>query len=191
MSREPNEFFQYRGYLHFLAKQHLSTRYNGKLDQSDIVQQTLLKAFAKQAQFQGQTEAEMLAWLRQILARTVAHATRELRTKKRDIQREQSIAADLDASSTRLESFLAGKEATPSQNFMRKDQVRIVAAAIELLPEEQRQVVILRYWEEKSWLEISELLGKSISAVFGLHHRARKKLRRHMDAESTNFDTLC
>ena len=187
MSRDPNEaneFFQYRGYLHFLAKQLLSTHYNGKLDQSDIVQQTLLKAFAKQAQFQGQTEAEMLAWLRQILARTVAHATRELHSKKRDIKREQSILADLDASSTRLESLLAGKEATPSQNVMRKDQIRIVAAAIESLPEEQRRIVILRYWEEKSLREISTLLGKSTSAVAGLLHRAMKKLRGLLATEN-------
>jgi RNA polymerase sigma-70 factor (subfamily 1) len=127
----------------------------------------------------------MLAWLRQILARTVTHATRELHSKKRDIKREQSMLADLDASSTRLESFLAGKEATPSQNIMRKDQIRIVAAAIELLPEEQRQIVMLRYWEEKSLREISALLGKSTSSVAGLLHRAAKKLRSLLNADGT------
>jgi len=182
---EPNEFFQYRGYLRFLARRLLSTHYNGKLDHSDIVQQTLLNTFAKRAQFQGKTEAERLAWLRKTLVRTITHATRDLHAKKRDIQRERAIQADLDASSSRLESFLVGKEASPSQHFAQQDRVRIVAAAIELLPAKQRQVVILRYWEEKSLREISVLLGKSIPAVAGLLSRASKKLRSLLDAENT------
>ena len=180
---ESKEFFEYRGYLQFLARRHLSTRYNAKLDQSDIVQQTLLNALATQAQFQGQTEAERLAWLRRILVRNVAHATRELHTKKRDIHREQLIAEDINDSSSRLETFLLGNEASPSQHLVRKDKVRLIAAAIELLPRDQRQVVILRYWEEKSLVELSEHLGKSTSAVAGILHRATKKLRSLLASE--------
>jgi len=181
---KPKEFFEYRGYLAFLARHHLSNRYSGKVDRSDIVQQTLLNAYAAQAQCQGKKEAEILAWLRQILVHVIAHVTRELHTKKRDINREQSIAADLDASSMRIESFLADKEPSPSQALVRKDRLRIVAAAIESLPDEQRQVVVLRYWEGKSMQEIADLLNKSTSAIAGLRHRAMKELRKILETEA-------
>ena len=177
-ANEPREFFEYRGYLSFLARRHLSKRYNGKVDHSDIVQQTLLNAFSARAQCQGKKEFEILAWLRQILVHVIAHATRELHTKKRDINRENSIAADLDASSMRLESFLAGKEPCPSQALVSKDSLRMVAAAIESLPDEQRQVIVLLYWEEKKIREIAEEVGKSVVAVSGLLHRARVQLRQ-------------
>ncbi len=98
-----------------------------------------------------------------------------------DINREQSIAEDLDASSMRIESFLADKEPSPSQAFVRKDRLRIVPAAIESLPEEQRQVLVLRYWEGKSNREITELLRKSIGAVYGPLNRAKNKLRKILE----------
>jgi len=175
------EFFEYRGYLAFLARRHLLNRYSGKVDHSDIVQQTLLNAYTARAQCQGKKEPEILAWLRQILVHVIAHATRELHTKKRNIHREQSIAEDLDASSMRIESFLADKEPSPCQALIRKDRLRIVAAAIESLPEEQRQVLVLRYWEGKSTQEIAEVLGKSIGAVYGLLNRAKSKIRKLLD----------
>jgi RNA polymerase sigma-70 factor (ECF subfamily) len=171
------DFSKYRGYLKFLARRHLSAQYLGRLDYSDVVQQTLLNAYAAKSQFQGESEPEKLAWLRQILVNCISHLTRGFHAKKRDVQREKSLAADLDASSMRLENFMAGKESSPSQCMDRKDRVLFIANAIESLPEEQRQVVILRYWEDKSIREVAEQLEKSIPAVAGLLHRATKKLR--------------
>ena len=59
--------------------------------------------------------------------------------------------------------------------------MRIVAAAIESLPEEQSQVLVLRYWEGKSNQEIADLVGKSTGAVYGLLHRAKSKLRKLLE----------
>jgi len=182
---KPKEFFEYRGYLAFLARRHLSNRYSGKVDHSDIVQQTLVNAYSTRAQCQGKKEAEILGWLRQILVHVIDHAIRELHTKKRDIHRERSIAADLDASSMQLDCFLADKAPSPSQAFIRKDKIRIIADAIESLPTEQRQVVVLRYWEGKSMQEIAASLDKSTSAVAGLRHRAMKVLRKILEADMT------
>ncbi len=184
VDNEPKEFFEYRGYLAFLARRHLSNRYNGKIDHSDIVQQTLVNAYTAQAQCVGKKEPEILAWLRQILVHVITHATRELHTKKRDINREQSIAADLDASSMHLEIFLADKSPSPSQAYIRKDNIRVIAAAIESLSEDQRQVLIGRYWEGKSMQEIADALGKSIVATAGLRSRATRKLRELLEGDA-------
>jgi DNA-directed RNA polymerase specialized sigma24 family protein len=67
----------YQVYLDLVARQHLDPRLRGKFDSLDIVQQALLQAHQARDQFRGQTEAERIAWLRQILARCLANALRD------------------------------------------------------------------------------------------------------------------
>jgi RNA polymerase sigma-70 factor (ECF subfamily) len=64
---------RYRAYLHFLARIHLDPRLTGKVDASDMVQQTFLQAHQGLDRFQGHSEAELTAWLRQILTRISHH----------------------------------------------------------------------------------------------------------------------
>ena len=75
---------QFRDYLRLLARLQLGTRLRGKLDPSDLVQQTLLKAHRWGA-VPRLDPAEQAAWLRQILARTLANAIRDYtRAARRD-----------------------------------------------------------------------------------------------------------
>ncbi len=182
---EAKDFFEYRGYLAFLARRYLSSRYNGKVDPSDIVQQTLVNAYTACSPCRGTKEGEILAWLRQILVNVIAHATREWHTKKRDIQREQSIAMELDASSMRLESLLVDKSPSPSQALDSKDRLRKVADAMERLPSEQRQALELKYWDNKSMEEMEEFLGKSRAALFGILSNAKRNIRKMLKDEAT------
>jgi RNA polymerase sigma-70 factor (ECF subfamily) len=93
----------FRAYLLLLARSHLGAA-RGKLDASDVVQQTLLEAHRKRAQFRGTSEAQMAAWLRQMLAYRLTDAFRALARGKRDAGRERSLEAALDESSSRLEA---------------------------------------------------------------------------------------
>ena len=65
-------------YLAALARINLDPRLQSKLDPSDVVQQTMLQAHRALREFRGTTDAEMAAWLRQILARNLTHAIRDL-----------------------------------------------------------------------------------------------------------------
>src|SRR5690242_554639 len=86
-----SQLVRYRNYLRFLARLQLDPRLRGKLDPSDVVQQTLMEAVAKKEQFRGGTRAEYLAWLRKMLIHNLADALRAFRQAKRDIAREQAV----------------------------------------------------------------------------------------------------
>jgi RNA polymerase sigma-70 factor (ECF subfamily) len=170
------ELEKYRPYLLFLARRSLGQALQGKLDASDVVQQTLLEAHRKRAQFRGQDEAALAAWLRQMLVFALADAHREFKRAKRDVAREQALAGEVEGSSVRLEA-LAARQSSPSQRAVRHENVLRLAAALLQLPEDQRQAVELKHLRGLSVAEIAGLLRRSETAVGGLLRRGMTKLR--------------
>ena len=168
---------QFRSYLKFLARVQLDPRLRSKVDDSDLVQQTLLAAYRAIGEFRGTTSEEMAAWLRQILARNLTHAVRDAHREKRDLKREQSLEALLSESSSRLEGWLADELSSPSQRAQRNEHMLRVANALEELPPAQRDAIALHYWQGLSPIEIAAHLDRTPAAVAGLLLRGLKKLR--------------
>ncbi len=187
MDRSPEEagrlLESFRAYLRLLARLHLAPSLRRKLDPSDVVQQTLLQAYQALDQFRGRSEAECAAWLRQILARNLARAVRDFGRARRDLAREQSLQAALDASSARLEAWLAADQSSPSGRAEQAEQAVRLAEALEQLPEAQREALVLQHWQGLSLAEIGTHLGRSPEAVAGLIKRGLKQLR-HLMRES-------
>lgn len=174
------KFEKYRNYLRFLARVQLDRRLRAKLDPSDLVQQSLLQAHRAAEQFHGTTDAERAAWLRQILARNLAQALRDFRRGRRDVAREVALDQAVDASSARLERWLAADDSSPSEKAEGHERVLAVADAVERLPEEQREAIVLRYWQEAKLSEIAAALGRPTSTVADLLARGLKALRTHL-----------
>lgn len=167
----------YREYLRLLARLQLDARLRGKLDPSDIAQQTLLKAYEALDQFQWQSEGQLAAWLRKILANVLAETARRFATAARDIALERSLEASLDASSAYLESLLAADQSTPSEQAVRQEDLLRLAEALAQLPEDQRTVVELKHFQGLSVAAISQQIGRSKEAVGGLLRRGLHRLR--------------
>ena len=175
---------EYRDYLLLLARAQLNPRLRGRLDPSDIVQQTLLEAHRDASQFRGQTAAELAAWLRMMLARNLANAARDHTRDRRDVARERSLSAALDESSARLEAFLAAEQSSPSQRANRDEELRRLATALATLADGQREAVELRHLHGWPLAEIAAHLGRTPAAVAGLLHRGLAELRTLLEESS-------
>jgi RNA polymerase sigma-70 factor (ECF subfamily) len=169
---------EFRDYLLLLARAQVGVRLQGKLDASDLVQQTLLEAHRDRDQFRGATCGDLAAWLRQILARNLANAARDLGREKRRLSREQSLELELEASSVRLEACLIDAGLSPSEEATRNEQLLRLSSALWGLPPGQREAVELRHLHGWSLNDIAAHLGRTPAAVAGLLHRGLSELRK-------------
>lgn len=180
-ARSTPDLNQFRGYLRLLAEIELGRHLRAKVDPSDIVQQSLLEAHQDLASFRGQTEPEVVGWLRTILARNLLNTARDFGAQKRDIRRERAIAHRLDQSSQCLAQFLAASQTSPSQQVVRNEQAEKLASALAQLPDDQRVAVIHKHFHGASLAAIATDMDRSTLAVAGLLKRGLKKLRTLMD----------
>jgi RNA polymerase sigma-70 factor (ECF subfamily) len=176
---------RYQPWLRLLARLQIDSRFQGKFDASDIVQQTLLEACRDLPQFRGTTEAELRAWLRQILAHVLAHEIRRYHgTQQRDVDREVSLDQALAESSQRLGDMLAAPGSSPSQQAARHEQEVLLADVLARLPADYREVIILRNLEGLSHEEVAQLMGRTVGAVRMLWVRALTRLRQELEKPS-------
>jgi RNA polymerase sigma-70 factor (ECF subfamily) len=169
----------YRNYLRLLARLEIGRQLQGKLDASDIVQETFLEAHRNFARFQGTSEPQFVSWLRQILAAKAANLLRHyLGTQGRDVRLERELATNLDNSSRALGERLIGPWSSPSQQAVRREQSVLLADALERLPADYREVIVLRHLEGLSFPEVARCMGRSVDSVQKLWLRALARLRR-------------
>jgi RNA polymerase sigma-70 factor (ECF subfamily) len=170
---------RYRGYLGLLARLQIGRRLQRKVDAADLVQETFLKAARDFQSFRGTTAEEWANWLRQILACSTANLVRRyLGTRRRDQRLERELAADMDQSSRALDGGLFARGSSPSQRVVRREQALLLADALNQLPDDYREVLILRHLEELSFPDVAGRMGRSLDSVKNLWTRALARLRR-------------
>jgi len=168
-------------YLTLLARVQIGRRLQGKVDADDLVQDTFMDAHRQIAAFRGTTEAEFVAWLRRILAGQLAQTIRRyLGTKGRDAMLERELAVQLDQSGEILDRGLVASQSTPSQHASRREQGVILAEALDKLPRDYREVIILRHLEDLPLVEVARRMGRSEDSVQKLWVRALVSLRKIM-----------
>ena len=86
----------------------------------------------------------------------------------------------LEQSAANLGAWLADGEPSPSQHAQREESAVRVALALDALPDNQREAVVLRHFEGRSLAEIGAALNCSTAAVAGLIYRGLKMMRRQL-----------
>lgn len=150
----------FRRYLEVLARAHLHPSLRGKLDPADIVQQTLLRACVALGELRDRSPGVLAAWLRKILANTLADTLKYYRRDRRDVDLERSLEADLDRSSSGLAACLAADQTSPSGAAQRNEELLNLANALADLPEAMRDVVILKHCGGQTMQQIADQFGR-------------------------------
>jgi len=137
----------------------------------DIVQETFLAALKSAKAFEGRSSA--YTWLCSIAYHKVAdHYHRQSRERKRMVSGVDVDTVDVSEN--------PGRQPQPDSLIESAETRQVVNEALAKLPWDYRQVLILKYLEEMSVLEISQVMGRSPKSVEGLMTRSRKALQTHL-----------
>ncbi len=167
-----------RNYVNLAARTQVESWLQGKVDASDLVQQTMLEAHRGFARFAGTSEGEWLAWLRQILTHNTKDFIRRYRTDKRQAARE--IPLHTPAGSAESEFFRDPTDggATPSEILSRHEDELELADAITRLSPDHQEVIVLRNLQRLPFDEVAERMGRTRPATQMLWTRAIRKLEQ-------------
>lgn len=179
-----NELFEScRAYVGFLARSHVESWIQAKVDSSDLIQQTLMEAHQAFPNFNGQTEGEWVAWLKQILKHNATDFVRRFGAAKRRARLEVALASGNDSTYFRTARELSAGGESPSQVLVRREQEILISRALATLPQDYQEVIALRNLQRLSFNEISEQMGRSRPATQMLWMRALKKLQAQLQIE--------
>jgi RNA polymerase sigma-70 factor (ECF subfamily) len=171
---------KYRDFLRLLALAEISPALRRRLEPSDVVQQTMLEAYERRAQFIGATENELAEWLRQMLRHNVQDAVRALQRQKRDISRERPLENPSHDSQCPAGDWLPDSLTSPSQKMLATEELLAMSQAIARLPNDQQEAIVLHHLQGRTLAELALHFDRHPSAVAGLLHRGLKKLRELM-----------
>ncbi len=178
-----------RHYLLRVANQELDADIRAKVGASDLVQQTFLQAAESFPAFRGNSEAELLAWLRRILERVRLNVDRHhKKAQKRTVGREVSLEAAGSEACGRLEPV--ADTHTPSSRLGRQEQAEALETALACLPESYRQVITWHHREQLTFAEIGKRLGRSADAARKLWSRALQRLQEELAPDESRRDNL-
>jgi RNA polymerase sigma-70 factor (ECF subfamily) len=150
-----------------------------RVDASDVVQEVLLKASGRLADYLKTPSMPFHLWLRQIAQDHVIDAHRKHRVAgSRSVDREASMDARFaDRSSIELLAGLRDPSPTPAASALRRELERRFQQAIDQLDDLDREVILLRHFEQLSNSEAARALGLSEPAAGMRHLRALRRLR--------------
>lgn len=171
---------RHRASLRKLIQLRLDRQIARRVDASDVVQDVLLEANARLQDYFADPRLPFHLWLRQIAKdRMIDMHRRHRGAQRRSLDREQSLAGPQfsDQSGFDLMGQLADQELTPAAASIRKELEARFVRAIDQLDEEDREIVIMRHFEQLGNSEVAEALGLSAAAAGMRHLRALRKLR--------------
>lgn len=134
-------------------------------DANDILQNTFMKAWASLENFRG--DARLSTWLYKIaINESLSFLEREKRRTTLSLDDSEAAPA---------------KAATADEDLDGEELRRHLMQAVNSLPEKQRLVFNMKYFDDMKYEEISEILGTSVGALKASYHLATKKIEQYFD----------
>jgi RNA polymerase sigma-70 factor (ECF subfamily) len=171
---------RHRERLKRMVHLRLSRRLQGRVDDSDVVQESLLSAAGRLGEYAADPKLPFYLWLRHLTGLKLAEIhRRHLGTQLRDADREVTLHRGglPEADSMSLAAHLLGQLTTPSQAAVKAETRMIVQEALNNMDPTDREVLALKHFEQLSMSEMAAVLGMSKAGVGSRYLRAIKRLR--------------
>jgi RNA polymerase sigma-70 factor (ECF subfamily) len=176
-------FDRHRGRLRHMVRLRLDRRLAGRLDADDVLQEAYIVADRRFAEYLRDPAIPPFLWLRLVVGQKLTDLHRHhLGAKMRDAAMEVSLhrGALPQASSISLAELLLGRLTSPTRAAQRAEmQVRLQEALNRMDPID-REVLVLRHFEELSNAEAARVLGLEKTAASNRYIRALKRLKQAM-----------
>jgi len=162
-----------------MAQARMSPKLIRRVDAADVVQEALITASQRLDEFLAREDVPFFVWLRwTVRDRLIDLHRQHLESQKRDANREVAIASEMaNASSVALEGVLMGQLTSPSQAAVREELRNAIREGLATLSETDREILLLRHFEQLSLEECAQTLQMSKSGANKRHMNALRALK--------------
>jgi RNA polymerase sigma factor (sigma-70 family) len=155
---------RYQKRMYFAARRMV----NGDHDEADeIAQDTFVKAYEALGNFRG--DAKLYTWLYRIMMNAVIQRSRKKKVRK---------IVDLEE----VRDTMQSSDPNPHERMVSGETTKIIEKAIETLPPKQREVFLMRFYDELPYEEIAQLVGTSVGGLKANYFHAVKKIGVYLHA---------
>ncbi len=162
-----------------IVRLRLGSKLRGKVESVDILQETFIPAVRSLSSFEMREEASLIQWLSRLAERQIIAAADYHGAKKRDQRKERPLAPASDDGPTAIVPLhlVDGREGRPVDRLETSEERARIEGCLERLPEEHRELILLRNYAGMSWEAIAEETGRpSPAAARMMHARALVEL---------------
>lgn len=178
---------RHREALRHMVRSRLDQRLARRVDASDVVQDVLLEASTRLADYLRDPKLPFPIWLREMARDRIIDLHRRHRVAaRRSLDKEQPLSpANFgDRSSLELAGQLRDPELTPAANALRRELHERFLDALDRMDEEDREILVIRHVEQLSNSEAAKILGLSAPAAGMRHLRALRRMREILGESS-------
>jgi RNA polymerase sigma-70 factor (ECF subfamily) len=167
---------RHRGSLRRMVRCRLNRGIARRVDASDVVQDALVTASRRLAEYLQAPNMPFHAWLRQLARDRLADVYRRELAAKRDVAREKTINY-AERSSLNPLAQARDVQLTPAASLLRKEFVERFHLAVDQLDAEAKEITLMRHSEQLTNSQAAELLGMSEPAAGMRYLRALRQLK--------------
>jgi RNA polymerase sigma-70 factor (ECF subfamily) len=176
---------RHRKRLRAMVDLRMDRRLAGRIDPSDVVQETFADAVAQLSDYLRRRPLPFYPWLRQLACDRLAELNRHhLRAQKRSVRREEALGLS-DESALELADRLIARGSSPSARLLRHELGGRVQSAMARLADPDREILVLRHLEHLTTSEIAAVLGIREGTAYTRHLRALRRLRAFLEGGIT------
>ncbi|MEZ6125433.1 MAG: sigma-70 family RNA polymerase sigma factor [Planctomycetaceae bacterium] len=177
---------RHRAAVRRLIQMRLDHAVTRRVDASDVVQDVLFEASQRMAEYVQNPVMPFHLWLRQLAKDRVIDMHRRHRgARRRSVDREQQIysSGDDERSAADLAAVLRDNDLTPAAATVRKEMEQRFLVALNALPEDDRELIVMRHFEHLGNSEVADALGISAPAAGMRYLRAIRRLRHALGTD--------